>query len=177
MHISGQQPRQGVLADGGRNLARLRYGLHEEGSAPVIRGRRVVRQQGRKRAPVYEQRGLGSGKIGEGGREVVVEHKVLQPPPFGHAGAAHDQGYPYVFLVSSPFAHAQTVGPEVEAVVGGEEDVGVIELAALLKRLHELPDHVVYGQHRLQPLAVEILCQGDLIWVERRVVAYPGGLV
>jgi hypothetical protein len=64
-----------------------------------------------------------------------------------------------------------------ETVVGGEEDVGVVELPDCLQLFDERGDHLVDGQHRLQALPVTLVRLGDLFVVEGGNVLDPGRLV
>lgn len=162
---------------GGAAPAPLRDGLDNEALTPVFEGRGVVCEQRLKRASVHEGRRLGPGKIGEGRCEVVVEHHVMQSLTFGHARTAYDERYTYVLFVGRPFSGAQPVLAQMEAVVGGEYYVSVIQLAAVVQRFDEVSYHVVHGQHGLQPLAVELFHVYLLLQAQRWVVAYPAGLV
>ena len=134
--VARKQRRHRALGDKGGvwHPAALRDGLDDEALAPVSQGRGVVREQRHERAPVHKGRRLGPGKVGEGRREVVVEHHVMQGLAFRHAGTAYDERYPDVLLVGRPLSGAQPVLAQVEAVVRGEDYVGVIQLAAGVQR-------------------------------------------
>jgi hypothetical protein len=54
----------------------------------------------------------------------------------GDAGAAHDERHAYVLLVELALVPAQAELPRVVAMVGGVEDVGVVEYAGALQRSH-----------------------------------------
>ena len=104
----------------------------EEGGEPL-------KQRG-ERAPVHERGRRRTGQIGDGRRQVVVYNQLLANRPGRHPGATYHQGHPYVLLVGRLLvAPHQPVLPLVEAVVRGEDDVGVAELSGLLERGDDLP--------------------------------------
>src|SRR5918997_2143031 len=74
-----------------------------------------------------------------------------------------------------PGAYA-VLAPE-PAVVGGEEDVGIVQLPGRLELLDQSPSHLIHRQHRLQALAVVIVNLGDLFVGEAFGLLSPGGLV
>ena len=73
----------------------------------------------------------------------------MQGLAFGHAGTAYDERHTDVFFVGRPFSGPQPVLAQVEAVVRGEDYVGVVQLAAVVQGSYEVSYHVVHGQHGL----------------------------
>src|SRR5918997_404667 len=80
-------------------------------------------------------------------------------------------------LVRAVLPGAYAVLASEPAVVGGEEDVGVLQLPGRLELLDQSPYHLIHRQHRLQALAVVIVDLGDLFVGEPFGLLSPGGLV
>src|SRR5918997_4401932 len=80
-------------------------------------------------------------------------------------------------LVRAVLPGAYAVLASEPAVVGGEEDVGVLQLPGRLELLDQSPYHLIHRQHRLQALAVVIVDLGDLFVGEAFGLLSPGGLV
>src|SRR5215213_9752379 len=112
------------------HLTALCYGLDDEALAPVLLGRRMVRQKRLDRASVDKRRRLGPCQVGESRGQVVVERHLMEGLAFGHAGTAYDQRYTDVLLVWRPLTCIQTVLAQVEAMIARKEYVGIRELAA-----------------------------------------------
>ena len=74
------------------------------------------------------------------------------------------------YAVCLPGGHP--VLPEVEAVVGREHDVGVVELLGGAQRVDELDDAAVDGLQGTDPLAVEVVDRDRLLRAELREVAH-----
>src|SRR5918993_3034903 len=62
-------------------------------------------------------------------------------------------------------------------VVGGEEDVGVIQFTRGLELLYQVRHHLVDGQHRLQALPVTVVYLGPFSLRNGFELLYPGRLV
>lgn len=63
------------------------------------------------------------------------------------------------------------------AVVGGEDEVGVVQLVRVLERLHQRAHQVVVGQERLRARLVDEIEHGHLVGAVLRVDAERGDLL
>src|SRR5918997_4978533 len=80
-------------------------------------------------------------------------------------------------LVRAVLPGAYAVLASEPAVVGGEEDVGVLQLPGRLELLDQSPYHLVHRQHGFQSLLVAGVEPGSLLLREGFGPLYPGRLV
>lgn len=78
-----------------------------------------------------------------------------------------------VLFEGGHLSRRQAVLAEVEAVVGAEHDVRVVELAGLPERIDHVLDQVVDAQHALEALAVQLVDRGDPGVGEQGMVLEP----
>ena len=95
---------------------------------------------GKQRDPVEDRRRLDAGRVEERRREVDVDNGIVHPHPRLDAGAADQQRDPRRPLVVAQLAPLDPVLAVEEAVVGGEDDQGVVELAGAAQRVDHLAD-------------------------------------
>ena len=93
---------------------------------------------------------------GEGWGEVGVEGDPVLPPGL-HARSPDDEGHPDVLLVGGGLARPEPVLAHVVALVRGEDDVSVVQLAPLSEYLDEVPDRLVNGEQGTGPVPVPAL--------------------
>ena len=68
-----------------------------------------------------------------------------------NAGSDGEERYSYVRLVHAPFSDPQSELVEVEAVVGGEKDVRVVQLIQKCQLGDDAPNQVVEGEEAFPP--------------------------
>ena len=89
------------------------------------------------------------------------------------AGPAHDERHVDVLLERRHLPRREAVLTEMEAVVGAEDDVGVVELAGLLERVDDVLDEVLDAQHALELFPVHLVDGRDLLVVQQRPLLQP----
>lgn len=75
----------------------------------------------------------------------------------GNAGTADDKGDVDVFFKATFFARAETVLADVETVVGGVDDVGVVENPGGFELLDDAFNELIYGLKGAETRAVEVV--------------------
>ena len=100
-----------------------------------------------------------AAELGHGRGQVHVARELIDLDGSGDVGAPDDEGHPDVRLVGRVLPREEAVLAHVEAVVRGEEDVGVGEHAIGLELAHDGAHHVVDRLERLEPETV-LLVQG-----------------
>src|ERR687893_1076889 len=142
--------------------AALRPVLDEEIGAPADG---LTSEKRCKGAAVHVGAREYTGPLAKRRRQVYVEREVGQPHAFSHVRAAHEERDVYVLFVGSVFTVDQGVLAVAIAVVGGEDEVRVIQLALLLDLVHDVHDGPAYSEYGARLLAVERV----------RSVGFPGG--
>ena len=102
-----------------------------------------------------------AGELHDGGGDVGVGGGVGALGALGDAGPADDEGHADVGLEAAHLARVQAVLADVEAVVRGVEDVGVVEQALVLEALDHLADELVDGHEgaQAQPLVLVVVLE------------------
>src|SRR5919112_545337 len=149
-----------------------RQPLQEDRRAP---GGVLSNEQRRQRASVGQE--LYAGQVRKRRGEVRIDHQLLCRGSGGHPWSPHKERHTSGLLVGAVLCRLGAVLAPEPAVVGGEEDVGVLQLPGRLELLHERAHHLIHRQHRLQALAVVIVDLGDLFVGEAFGLLSPGGLV
>jgi hypothetical protein len=144
----------------------------EDGRPPVGAGRRVPPEERREAPAVDEAGGAHVGPIGEGGREIVVDHQLVAHHPGGHAGAPDDERHPGRLLVGSAFLEQPMLAPQ-QPVVRGEHHVGVAQFPPVLEQFQDVAHHLVHVPERPQPVAVLLLQGLDIAGCQPGRVADP----
>src|SRR5215211_2193867 len=126
-------------------------GLVQEGPAGAEAG---VASEAEQRAAVDRRSGSGAGDIEDGGGEVDVAHQLARHPSLWDAGTSDQERHPSRGVVGEHLAARHVVLTLHVAVVRGEEDVGVIELALVSERVDYRLHGVVHGEQRALALAV-----------------------
>ena len=90
--------------------------------------RRVFRAKGSTERPSRRKRSSGRCGLEDGGSQVdVADQRVARVRPLEHPRAADQQRHPSGGVVGEHLAQRNTVLALHEAVVGGEDDVGVVQ--------------------------------------------------
>ena len=114
-----------------------------------------------QRPPVHRPRRGRAGGGDDRRREVDVRHQLAADRAPRDPRPAHDQRDARGRLVVEHLAGLNAVLAVEEAVVGGEQDQRVVELAGGAQRADDLGDPFVDGEQRLEPLAVLLGDRGD----------------
>ena len=104
------------------------------------------RANGNSERPSTALPALGPGDIEQRRREVEVGHQLARHTAGGEARPADQERHGRRGLVREHLARADAVLALHIAVVGGEQDVGVVELAAAAQGLNDPGDGLVHGQ-------------------------------
>ena len=92
----------------------------------------------------------------------------------GYAGSGDDQRNADVGVERGLFAANEPVLAEVVAVVGAEDDVGVVGEVLGGQRRFRVGQQLVDRLHRLGTLAIDRVDIGDLLGTQRRALPEPG---
>ena len=98
--------------------------------------------------------GLRVRDVDDRRRQVGVDRQVADVHPRRDARPAHLERHPDRLLVDVPLDPEDPVLAVEEAVVGGEDDQGVVELAVGAQRVDDLLDALVHREQRLERAAV-----------------------
>ena len=141
--IAHQLHRRDLVAFPGQPLGGFRVGVeqHAVGEQDAV----LVAPGGlaaERRAQVHAG-GVGGGftlggQAHQGRHQVQRRAQVVHGAPAAHVRVADDQRHPAVFLVGHRAFLPQAVGAGHFAVVGGVDDDGVVELAAVLQGLQHM---------------------------------------
>src|SRR5215208_6258702 len=96
-------------------------------------------------------------QVGEGGGKVVVQDHLVATGARRNSWPPDDEGHPYVLFVGGLLAETKAMLAHVIAVVAGEDDVGIVQLAGLFERPEQPADGLAHPGHRPQPLAIELV--------------------
>src|SRR5918998_1195700 len=154
--------------------AALRPVLEEEVGAP---GDRLAPEKRREGAAVHVRARAYARPLAERRRQVYVKREVGQPHASAHVGTAHEERDVYVLLVGRVFAVDHGVLAVAVAVVRGEDEVRVVQLALLLEPLHDVHDAPAYGEYGARLLAVERVRGPGLLGCEWRLISHVLGVV
>ena len=91
----------------------------------------------------------------------------------GDARASNEEGDADVFLETSGFSRGHTVLTDVESVVGGVDDVGVVDLATFLETRYQFVDQFVNSLQGTQSLAIIMVLVVNYGLVLQGKVGYP----
>src|SRR5918997_1919236 len=149
-----------------------RQPLQEDGRAP---GGVFSSQQRRQRASVGQE--LYAGQVRKRRGEVRIDNQPLCRRSGGHPWSPHKERHTSGLLVGAILCRLDAVLAPEPAVVGGEEDVGVLQLPGRLELLHERAHHLIHRQHRLQALAVVIVYVGSFFLRAGLSLSYRRGVV
>ena len=103
--------------------------------------------------PVHDPASGRAGELDERRGEVGVDDRIGHGAG-GEARSDDEEGHPDRLLVDPRFPPLDAVLAVEEAVVGGEHDHGVLELAALPQRVVDALDHLVHREQRRGLVAV-----------------------
>src|SRR5918995_880386 len=149
-----------------------RQPLQEDGRAP---GGVFSSQQRRQGASVGQE--LYAGQVRKRRGEVRIDNQLLCRGSGGHPWSPHKERHTSGLLVGAVLCRLDAVFAPEPAVVGGEEDVGVLQLPCRLELLDQSPYHLVHRQHRLQALPIVIVYVGSLFLRDGLSVSYRRWLV
>jgi hypothetical protein len=121
--------------------------------------------QRREAVPVDGLADLQSGQCLERGRQVDVGRELGDRAPGRNVRAADDQRHVDVGVEGGLLSRFQPVLTHVVAVVGAEDQIGVLGHARGPQLALDLADHVVDGKDGLDPVAVRA---GDVRLLRRR---------
>ena len=114
--------------------------LQEDGSSPLSGGPFQDRAQGTSVDIVWR---LYASKVHKGRKVVSIEdHLAGYIGPRRYPWTTHQEWHVYVFLVGALLSFRYAMLTFVPAVVGGEEDVGVAQLALVLELAYH-PGHEI----------------------------------
>ena len=146
--------------------------LDQDGLPPVL-GPLSVPQRG-ETVPVDALADFEPGQCLERGRQVDVGRELADRAPGRNVRAADDQGHMDVGVIGRLLSRCQPVLAHVVAVVGAENEVGVLGHAFGPQFALDTADHVVDGKVGLDPLAVNAGDARLLRGRERLALAQPG---
>ena len=148
----------------------------EQIRVPWVRvGVGIVHEVGERRS-VDEARGRNPGQLCKRRSEIDVAGHEVAGLVRRHTGTTHDQRHANIAFVRRLLSGRHPELPEVEAVVGAEHEVGVLELTGLPQRVDETDDAAVDGLQRPDAIAVERVEILDPALAEVRQVTQPAGL-
>lgn len=109
---------------------------------------------------------VDAGQREQGGDDVRVGGGLVVGRAAGDARAAHDKGHVDVLLDARRLSRREPVLADVEAVVRGVDDVGVVEQAQGVELRDDALDQLVDGLQGLDAPPVEEVHVGDLGGIE-----------
>ena len=145
----------GIGGDGvGFGAVRLTGVGHEEGLVPVGVG---LFQERREVAAVHFPRQVDASEGEEGGWDVLTAHGMLAHRALGDvAGEIDDEGGADGAVVGGDLSAEAVLAPG-EALVGGEDDEGVLTLAGFFEGFEETTDAFIDGEDALIVLALPVV--------------------
>src|SRR5215208_7333384 len=149
-------------------------GFKQDGAPPGGGVPLEHRQQG---SPIHVARNVRACQVREGWQEVGVEGQLLGLVTGRDTRTTHQERDANVFLVGTPLPPRYAMFSHVEAVVRGEEDVGVGEHTLALQFSPDSGHEVVEGLQRFGPLFGAVVYLRLFGIAEPRQLSYPGGLV
>lgn len=110
-------------------------------------------------------------KVEDGGREIDVRRDCIFSLIAWYTRAADQERHADIFFKPAGFPWRQAVLANMVAIVGGVDDVRIVELAAGLKTRNQRVNKLVHALQSTQSLAVEMI-----VVVDCRLVLFREGL-
>ena len=153
----GQHAAVGPAGEPGARVLGAGLDQHRVAHAGVAGSRRVEA----KCSPSMVSVGVSDISCGQRRGQVDERHRARRAGPGRDAWSADHERH-VEDLVGEPVLAGEAVLAQRVAVVGGEDDVGVVELAGALERGDGVRDGLVDGEQRTDPGEVELASAGGL---------------
>lgn len=118
---------------------------------------------------------LSTGPVNDGGHDVEMRSDKVDGLALGNVGSANHHRHIHIFLVGAALAGGQAVLADVEAVVTGVDDVGVLQHVVLLQLLDRALDQIIDRLQGLETTTVHDIVLLDFRLVELLGLTHPAG--